>query len=163
MRYTFSETERFEASFEPTLQTQSGSDRLRCELEQKLSARLRLKPRLDLIRPRHTGFAAATNRALGVALSLDVLCQLTARVTLNFRETHFDSRWPLYHYERDLPGVFTVVALRERGRRRYIYGQFKLHPKFSLAGKISSGEAERLTSLPRANFAWGLQLDWTIR
>ncbi len=160
LRYSFAESDQLQTVFESPLQIKSRSHRLRCELEQSLSRRLRFRPRLDFIRSGNAAFAEVlepSHGAPGTALSLDILYQPSEKVTLNFRQTHFDTDQPLYHYERDLPGVFTVVALRERGLRRYIYGHLKLHPNLSLAGKISLGESER------AQLAWGLQLDWTIK
>lgn len=136
-------------------------DRLRCEVEHKLFPRVRLKPRCDLIHARHKNFSAVANSAFGTALAFDMLWQPHHRLTLSFRETHFDTPFPLYHYERDLPGVFTVAALRERGRRRYIYGHLKLHHSLSLAGKVSFAASPRAT--PHEGRAWGMQLDWVLR
>lgn len=160
VRYTFSEREDIASTPAQTLATSSGLDRLRGELEHKLTSRLRLKPRYDFARERKNDLAAATH---GAALSLDVLYQISTSVTLNFRETHFDSRLPIYQYERDLPGVFTVAALRERGRRRYIYGRLKWDSRFSLSGKISWGEPEHFAEATRAKVAWGVQFDWVMR
>lgn len=167
-RYTFAENERLETVFGQILQTRHGIERWRGELEQKLSARLRLRPRVDVVRPRKSGLVTATpstsqQNTVGMALSLELLWQISSKVTLNVRQSHYDSALPIYQYERDLPGVFTVVALRERGIRRYIYGHLKLHPNFSLAGKISFREPERDTASARSSLAWGLQFDWAIR
>ena len=160
VRLTFSGNERFENTPMQTLNASSSLDRLRGELEHKLTSRLRLKPRYDFVRERKNDHTATMH---GNALSLDVLYLVSARVTLNFRETHFDSRLPIYQYERDLPGVFTVATLRERGRRRYIYGHLKFDSRFSLAGKISWGESENFAEATRAKIAWGVQFDWVMR
>lgn len=136
-------------------------DRLRYAVEHKLFPKVRLKPRFDLIRARPKIFSSVAKSATGTALAVDLLWQPHTRFTLSFRETHFDTPFPLYQYERDLPGVFTVAALRERGRRRYIYGHLKLNYSFSLAGKISFAASPRST--PNEGRAWGVQLDWVLR
>ncbi len=144
-----------------THETHEQFTRLRGELEHKLSNRLRLKPRFDWIHARHLNFSSATNKNSGTALACDVLWQPNESFTLSFRQTFFDTPVPIYHYERDLPGVFTVAALREHGSRRYIYGHLKLQPRFSLAGKVSFAAPDRAASHER--FAWGVQFDWALR
>lgn len=144
-----------------THEKQEQDTRLRCEVEQKLSNRLRLKPRFDWIHAWPQDFSNATDKKYGIALAFDVLWQPSERLALNFRQTFFDTPFPLYHYERDLPGVFTVAALREHGSRRYIYGHLKLQRSFSLAGKVSFSAADE--SILRERFAWGMQIDWALR
>lgn len=168
LRYSFSENERLVHDGEQTPQAVQGITRWRCELEHRLSSRLRLQPRLDLIRPRKIIFAAATNlnpqpKSFGVAIALDVSCRLSSKFVFSFRQSHFDTSLPVYQYERDLPGVFTVAALRERGVRRYIYWHLSLHPSFSVTGKISGGEPDIYAAPTHSRLAWGLQLDWTFR
>lgn len=144
---------------------------LRLELEQKFGAALRLKPRLDWARawqptpPVNLAQAAplANTRPgkIGTASGLEVNLALSQRLAINARYTLFDTPTPLYHYERDVPGVFTVQALRESGTRAYIYWHLRFGSKWSLAGKIASTEPELASRDNQNGVAWSLQLDWT--
>ncbi len=163
LRYSFAGSE----GLVQTLQTTSGIERFRCELEHRLATRLVFKPRFDLVRARPARSNAAPSNTdsqrPGTALAIEVSYQFSARFSLNFRQSHFDSILPIYQYERDLPGSFTSVALRERGIRRYIYWCLTLHPNLSVTGKISGGQPDFFNTAARASFTWGLQLDWTLR
>lgn len=154
-----------------TAMAPSFRESLRLELEQKFGAALRLRPRLDWARAwqqapagnqaQASSPAIAEPRKIGTASGLEVNLALSQRLSINARYTLFDTPTPLYFYERDVPGVFTVQALRESGTRGYIYWHLRFGAKWSLAGKIASTEPE-LASRDRQNgFAWALQLDWT--
>ncbi len=144
---------------------------LRLELEQTFGAALRLKPRLDWARAwqqtpaanlaQSSSPAIAEPRKIGAASGLEVNLALSQRLAINARYTLFDTPTPLYFYERDVPGVFTVQALRESGSRAYIYWHLRFGSKWSLAGKIASTEPELASRDNQNGFAWSLQLDWT--
>lgn len=139
----------------------------RLELEQKFGTSLRLRPRLDWARAwQHTWLAEpiqilqARPSRLGIASSLEASVALSKSLSMNARYTLFDSPVPIYHFERDVPGVFTVQALRESGSRRYIYWHLRLGHKWSLAGKIASTEPEFASRDNQNGWGWALQLDW---
>lgn len=167
LRYSFAGNEGLVHTREQTLQTTSGIERFRCELEHRLATRLVFKPRFDLVRarPARPNAAPSTTNVQrpGTAMAMEVSYQFSSRFSLNFRQSHFDSFLPIYQYERDLPGSFTSVALRERGFRRYIYWYLTLHPNLSVTGKISGVQPDFFSTTARSSFTWGLQLDWTLR
>jgi hypothetical protein len=141
---------------------------LRLELEQKFGPSLRLRPRLDwarawqhMVQEQSSQVSRAKPTNIGLASGLVVSMVLSNSLSINTGYTLFDTPVPLYHYERDVPGVFTVQALRESGARRYIYWHLRLGHKWSLAGKIASTEPELASRDNQNGFAWALQLDWT--
>lgn len=162
-RYAYSTNERLLQASARFLQIADGVSRYRCELEHRPAARLRLRPRLDLVRKHDSAFEAPASNRAGTALSLQITYTFSSKLVLDFRQTHFSTPLAIYPYERDLPGVFTVVALRENGIRRYIYGHLKLHANFGLAGKISVNESENLIASRGSRWAWAVQFDWSRR
>ncbi|MDZ7266782.1 MAG: hypothetical protein ONB48_06645 [candidate division KSB1 bacterium] len=138
----------------------------RLQLEHRPAPALRLRPRLDWARerrplptgsPGQAGHTTVTGTALGLELGLAPADNWRVEV----RHTLFAAPVPIYQYERDLPGVFTVVGLRENGMRWYIYGHLKIGRKWSLAAKIAATEQELSSLEVRSRTAWGLQLDWS--
>jgi len=127
----------------------------RFRLDYQASPQLRLTSRLD--------FTAHPSQH-GLAVSQEVQCKLRNNLQLTSRYTLFDTpaAAPIYQYEHDLPGVFTSFALRERGRRAYIYLRYWLAFGLELSVKLASTERERsLFTRPRS-YAWGAQIDWRL-
>ena len=72
----------------------------------------------------------------------------------------FDTKVPIYDYENDLPGIFTVQPLRERGARRYIYLHLKAFGHFELSGKIAETTQQISLFGLQKELSWGAQIDW---
>ncbi len=149
---------------------------IRFELAQWFADRLRLRPRLDFARelrqqtviltlataPGYQPTLRRQNTAgpWGAALSLDFAWRISARIHFSFGQAVFDTAVPVYYYENDLPGIFTVQALRERGARRYIYLHLKAFGHARLGLKFAETNREVSTFLAQTQRAWGVQIDW---
>ena len=160
------ELPRFSAIYPQT------SRSFRVELVHHLGKRWRFRPRMELAWERaseanteqsFTGneVRATHSRRVGMSLSLDLIWQPTEEWRLNFRHSAFDTPLAIYEYERDLPGVFTVRALRDLGSRWYIYLQFEPVRQVQLSCKFACIEQERSIFEFDHKYAWGLQLDFT--
>lgn len=142
----------------------------RLEWEHRAAPALRLRPRLDWARERKplpavaagaAGLQSGHTAVSGIALGLEASLAPARNLSVAGRHTLFEAPVPIYQYERDLPGVFTVAGLRETGTRWYIYGHLKIGQKWSLAAKIAATEQELSSLEARSSYAWGLQLDWS--
>ena len=126
-------------------------------LDYQASPQIRLTSRLDftaLSLGRHHGLAVSQEARFKIRNNL----QLTARYTLF--DTPADA--PIYQYEHDLPGVFTSFALRERGRRAYIYLRYLFAFGLDLSVKLASTERERSLFTHTRSYTWGAQIDWRL-
>jgi len=146
---------------------------IRCELVQRFANKLQLRPRFESTRELRRQMPAPDKNAAmalpqqnlagpwGAALSLDLAWQISTKIHLSLRQVMFDTATPIYQYETDVPGFFTVTALRERGARRYIYLHLAAGRHLKMSGKI----AETAARTPFSNFAaalsWGAQIDWS--
>lgn len=134
----------------------------RAKIQYQASAKWRFTARLDFAKrlqlPNNS-----TKR--GLALSQEVQWWLQPRLLLASRYTFFEapSSAPLYQYEQDLPGVFTSFALRERGRRAYIYVRYLSTLGFELSIKMAGMEKERSIFAHSRSWTWGAQIDWRLR
>jgi hypothetical protein len=68
----------------------------------------------------------------------------------------------IYQYEHDLPGMFTNFALRERGRRWYIYVRSFIALGIELSFKLACTEREVSLFERARSYSQGLQLDWRL-
>jgi hypothetical protein len=136
----------------------------RWRLDYHASPKLRLTSRLDLAWQPH--FETAPNRKPEVALALseELRWVIRNRVVITGRYTLFAAPTdaPIYQYEHDLPGVFTSVALRERGRRAYIYVRYLSAFGFELSLKLAGTERECSIFDQIRSYSWGAQLDWRL-
>jgi len=133
----------------------------RVKIEYHASPRLRLTSRLDFaMRAPATGDA----RKRGLAASQELQWKLRRDLLVTGRYTLFDtpSSAPIYQYEHDLPGVFTNFALREQGRRAYIYVRYFSTFGFNLSLKLACTERERSIFEHARACAWGAQIDWRL-
>jgi hypothetical protein len=89
---------------------------------------------------------------------------LKNRFVISGRYTLFDvpAGAAIYQYEHDLPGVFTSGALRERGRRAYIYLRYLSALGFELSLKLAVTERERSIFDQIRFSSWGAQIDWRL-
>ncbi|MDZ7344192.1 MAG: hypothetical protein ONA90_06720, partial [candidate division KSB1 bacterium] len=65
-------------------------------------------------------------------------------------------------YEIDLPGMFTNFALRERGRRWYIYVHCVLGFGLEFAFKLAHIEHSASIFQNKHSWSWGMQMDWRL-
>jgi hypothetical protein len=85
------------------------------------------------------------------------------RLFISGRYTLFDAAAaPIYQYEHDLPGVLTSIALRERGRRGYIYVRYCLASNFELSFKLAGTEKDDSIFAQTHSLTWGAQIDWRL-
>ena len=131
----------------------------RLKIEYQASAALRLTSRLDVAQKS----PLAAKR--GLALSQEAQWKMRRRWQITTRYTLFDTptQAPIYLYEHDLPGIFTNFALRERGRRAYIYLRYLSTFGFDLSLKLAGTELDRAIFERRRSGAWGAQIDWRLR
>ncbi len=151
-------------------------ENVRIELSQWFDSRFRLRPRLNFARalqqqavlipavaapaPAHAWRRRETAGRWGTALSLDFIWKISNSIHLSLRHVIFDTAVPIYDYENDLPGIFTVQALRERGARRYIYLHLKTFGHFELSSKIAETERQISVFRLQKELSWGAQIDW---
>jgi hypothetical protein len=146
-------------------------EKIRLELVHRLGAKTYLRPRLDWARQQRSDFRISLpasdslpsirrSPTHGLALAVDFSWQILRNLAVSVQHAVFDSEIPLYYYERDLPGVFTVRAVRGQGLRRYIYVHLKVLPNLSVACKVATTEQESSAFQRQQNFSWALQLDW---
>jgi hypothetical protein len=152
------------------------TENVRIELSQWFADKFRLRPRMDFARElrrqtelippgatpaqAHEWHRRDAAGPWGAALALDFTWRASTRVALSFRQAIFDTSVPIYYYENDLPGIFTVQALRERGTRRYIYLQLKAFGQVNLSGKIVETEQQASAFRMQKKLSWGAQIDW---
>jgi hypothetical protein len=103
-------------------------------------------------------------RDFGLALSQEWRWAVHRRLLIAGRYVFFDTpaSAPIYQYEVDLPGMFTNFALRESGRRGYIYVHcllgFGLESTFKLA--LTEHDASIFQNIQ--SWSWGMQIDWRL-
>jgi hypothetical protein len=131
----------------------------RLKIEYQASAALRLTSRFDVAEKS----PLAAKR--GLALSQEAQWKARRRWQITTRYTLFDTptQAPIYLYEHDLPGIFTNFALRERGRRAYIYLRYLSTFGFDFSLKLAGTEFDRSIFERRRFGAWGAQIDWRLR
>jgi hypothetical protein len=131
------------------------------KIEYRASRRLRLTSRLDFAMRTP---AAGDARKRSLAASQEAQWKLHDDLLLTARYTLFDApgSTPIYQYEHDLPGVFTNFALREQGRRAYIYLRYFSTFGFDLSLKLACIERERSIFEYARSCAWGAQIDWRL-
>jgi len=137
----------------------------RLKIEYQASPKLRLTSRLDFAKKLNfPEIEIADSEKIGLALSQELQWRIKKRVLLTSRYTLFDtpSNAPIYQYEHDLPGVFTNFALRERGRRAYIYLRYFSTFGFDLSFKLACTEKESSIFESVRSRAWGAQIDWRL-
>lgn len=160
------------------LQLPQELESVRFELRQRFSRKIEMRPRLDFARESRQQMEMLASQSMGaaetawrrqniatpwgMALSLDFTCRLSPGVQLSFRQAIFDTSVPIYAYENDLPGVFTVQALRERGARRYIYVHLQAWERIGMSGKIAETEARISALQTHKSFSWNAQIDWAF-
>ncbi len=133
----------------------------RMKIEYRASRRLRLTSRLDFAR---RAPATGDTRKHGLAVSQELQWKWRNDLLVTARYTLFDApgSTPIYQYEHDLPGVFTNFALREQGRRAYIYLRYFSMFGFDLSLKLACTERERSIFEYARSCAWGAQIDWRL-
>ncbi|MDZ7362712.1 MAG: helix-hairpin-helix domain-containing protein [candidate division KSB1 bacterium] len=131
----------------------------RLKIDYQASAALRLTLRLDIA---EKSPLAAKH---GLALSQEAQWKMHRRWQITTRYTLFDTpaQAPIYLYEHDLPGIFTNFALRERGRRAYIYLRYLSTFGLDFSLKLAGTELDRSIFEHRRSGAWGAQIDWRLR
>jgi hypothetical protein len=134
----------------------------RWRLDYRASSKLRLTSRLDVAWQPHFQTAPKSKSEIALALSEEVRWVFHHRLVITGRYALFEAPTdaPIYQYEHDLPGVFTSVALRERGRRAYIYLRYLSAFGFELSLKLAATERERSIFDQIRSYSWGVQLDW---
>jgi hypothetical protein len=134
----------------------------RLKIEYQASSELRLTTRLDFAK---RASEVSRARELGLAMSQELQWKFRNRVVIAGRYAIFETpaNAPIYQYEHDLLGVFTNSALRERGRRAYIYVRYLSTFGFDLSCKIVCTERERSIFERDRSWAWGAQIDWRLR
>jgi hypothetical protein len=132
----------------------------RLKIEYQASAKLRLISRLDFARQS----PEINSKKVGLALSQEGQWKWR-RWQFIGRYALFDTpaNAPIYQYEYDLPGVYTNFALRERGRRAYIYLRYFSIFSFDASFKLACTETERSIFERTRAWAWGAQIDWRLR
>lgn len=159
LQMRWQQTREDEISSQTILNTSRQRGRFR--LDYQASPQIRVTSRLDFtVLP--SGRQVA--RRQGLAVSQEGRFKMRNNLQLTARYTLFDTpaEAPIYQYEHDLPGVFTSFALRERGRRAYIYLRYLFAFGLDLSVKLASTERERsLFSHPRS-YTWGAQIDWRL-
>jgi hypothetical protein len=133
----------------------------RMKIEYRASPGLRLTSRLDFAM-RSPASDATTKR--GLAASQEAQWKWRNDLLITARYTLFDAPGsaPIYQYEHDVPGVFTNFALREQGRRAYIYLRYFSTFGFDLSLKLACTERERSLFEYARSCAWGAQIDWRL-
>jgi hypothetical protein len=133
----------------------------RLKLEYQISPQLRSTSRLDFAKK---ASEIGQAKELGLALSQETQWRFRNRLLVTGRYAIFDApaNAPIYQYEHDLPGVFTNFALREQGRRAYIYVRYLSTFGFDLSCKIVYTERERSLFERIRSWAWGAQIDWRL-
>jgi hypothetical protein len=136
----------------------------RWRLDYRASSTLRLASRLDLAWQPYFQTEPDANPKLALALSEELRWALKNWLIVTGRYTLFDvpTDAVIYQYEQDLPGVFTSVALRERGRRAYIYLRYLSALGFELSLKLAVMERERSIFDQIRSISWGAQIDWRL-
>jgi hypothetical protein len=134
----------------------------RVKIDFQASAKLRLTSRLDFAQKSPE---TISSKNFGLALSQELQWKFRHRFMLTGRYTLFDAPADasIYQYEHDLPGVFTIFALREKGRRAYIYIRYFSTFGFDLSLKLACTERERSIFERDRSCAWGAQIDWRLR
>ena len=141
--------------------SQPAQQRGRFRLDYQATPQLRLTARFDFVRP---AAAPETARENGLALSQEAQYKFQSNFQLTARYTLFDTpaAAPIYQYEHDLPGVFTSFALRERGRRAYIYLRYWSAFGVDLSVKWAATEREQSLFSHTRSYSWGAQIDWRL-
>jgi hypothetical protein len=140
-------------------QRQSG----RCRLDFHASPKLRLITRLDWAQQPPSKFERHLSTKPALALSEEWHGAFGKRLFISGRYTLFETAaTPIYLYEHDLPGVFTSVALRERGRRGYIYVRYLFVSNFELSFKLAGTEKDDSILQQTPSLTWGAQIDWRL-
>ncbi len=136
----------------------------RWRLDYRASSTLRLTSRLDLAWQPYFQAEPDADPKLALALSEELRWTLRTWLIITGRYTLFDvpASTAIYQYEQDLPGVFTSVALRERGRRAYIYLRYLSALGFELSLKLAITERERSIFDQIRSSSWGAQIDWRL-
>ncbi|MDZ7302843.1 MAG: hypothetical protein ONB44_11990 [candidate division KSB1 bacterium] len=136
----------------------------RWRIDYQFSSILRLTTRLDLAGRPRIHLTTTVPRTLALALSEEVQWTLRDRLFITARYTLFDApaNTPIYQYEHDLPGMFTSVALRERGRRGYIYLRYLSTFGLALSLKLAGTERESSIFEQIRSCSWGAQVDWRL-
>jgi hypothetical protein len=134
----------------------------RVKIEYQAAPTLRSISRLDLARKLPL---EEESPQIGLALSQEMQWKLRRRWLLTGRYTLFDTpaNAPIYQYEHDLPGVFTNFALREQGRRAYIYVRYLSAFGVDLSLKFARAERDHSIFERMRSWAWGVQIDWRLR
>jgi hypothetical protein len=136
----------------------------RWRLDYRASPTLRLTSRLDLAWQPYFQTEPDADPQLALALSEELRWAITTWLIITSRYTLFDvpASTAIYQYEQDLPGVFTSVALRERGRRAYIYLRYLSALGFELSLKLAVTERERSIFDQIRSISRGAQIDWQL-
>jgi hypothetical protein len=136
----------------------------RWRLDYRASSTLRLTSRLDLAWQPYFQTETDANPKLALALSEELRWAFKSWLIIASHYTLFDAPAgaAIYQYEQDLPGVFTSVALRERGRRAYIYLRYLSAFGFELSLKLAVAERERSIFDQIRSSSWGVQIDWRL-
>lgn len=136
----------------------------RWRLDYRASSTLRLTSRLDLAWQPYFQTEPNADPKLALALSEELRWALKTWLIITSRYTLFEvpASAAIYQYEQDLPGVFTSVALRERGRRAYIYLRYLSAIGFELSLKLAVTERERSIFDQIRSISWGAQIDWRL-
>jgi hypothetical protein len=134
----------------------------RLKLEYQAAPALRLTSRLDFARRYRLISQALEPQKLALALSQELRWSVRRQLLVSSRYVFFDTPagTPIYQYERDLPGMFTNFALRESGRRWYIYVHYLLSFGFELSLKLACSERNSSIFERVQSCSWGIQLDW---
>lgn len=133
----------------------------RFRLDYQASPNVRLTSRFDFA----TGVSSShTLGEHGLAASQETQFKIRHNLLCTARYTLFDTPAdaPIYQYEHDLAGVFTSFALRERGRRAYIYLRYGFAFGLDLSMKLATTERERSLFTHPRSYTWGAQIDWRL-
>jgi hypothetical protein len=133
----------------------------RLKIDYQASPKLRLTSRLDFAKKFEPIYHSPK---LGLALSQECYLKWRQRWVIIGRYSLFDApvNAAIYQYEHDLPGVFTNFALRERGRRAYIYVRYLSPFGFDSSFKLAFTETERSIFESTRSWSWGAQIDWRL-
>jgi hypothetical protein len=136
----------------------------RWRLDYRASPTLCLTSRLDLAWQPYFQTEPDADPKLALGLSEELQWTFRNRLIITGRYTLFEApaNAAIYQYEQDLPGVFTSVALRERGRRAYIYLRYLSAFGFELSLKLAVTERERSIFDQIRSSSWGTQIDWRL-
>jgi len=154
-RSQFRRGEKIESSSEET----SGQLRernqhtYRLELQYQPSSRLRLKTRIENVRIFHPKLYGQNDCSCldekGTLFYQDIRFHVSRRLTLSarwitFRTDSYDSR--IYEFENDLPGIFSILPLYNKGTRWYVLIGWKVFRFLHLAVKFSTTIHHGVTS-----------------